>query len=146
MKKEFEIRRMLGENYHLSTEYGCYDDDYKIIKWVLFEKFDNPKVYFSDDNKAIMSSDTHTWEELEKFAKENRNYDFRDVMKTIVIIEEVLCGINIVGILLCFNNFVKGFIIGSIISIVFIDLIIFIMQDHNHKVKMKKLRRLFRDR
>lgn len=77
MKKENEIRKMLGDRYHLSC--SCEHDDengFTVSEWYLFKTYQNADpVYFSADNKAIMTNETHTEDDLYEFAKSHKKFD-----------------------------------------------------------------------
>lgn len=95
-----EIRRLLGEDYHLSeTIGGDYFNDVP-TEWHLYKKYADLDVYYSDDNKEIMSSKTHTMEDLYKFAKTHHKIDGVSVSKCILsvclLINCILAWVNVV--------------------------------------------------
>ena len=134
MKNESKIRRLLGNDYHL---FVSYDNDE--VKWLLFKNYDNPKVYFSKDNEAIMSSETHTEEELLKYAKEHHNINEHCIMNStrciMLIITLILATVNIF-----LHDVVLRTIILSVNTVFMIEIIISeLVYNHNHNVKMRIL-------
>lgn len=71
MKREKEIRKLLGNDYHLSVEMT----DGEVMQWVLFRNYNDTTIYFSKDNKPIMRSGQNTEEELYEFAKKHHRPD-----------------------------------------------------------------------
>lgn len=69
MKQLFKIKKMLGDKYHLTI---IYSKKLEGFEWELYRQYDDPKVYYSIDNKAIMSSKNNTIDELYKYAKKHR--------------------------------------------------------------------------
>lgn len=99
MKREQEIRKLLGNDYHLSIE----TDGKELKRWILFKKYKDTDVYFSKDNKPIMSSEENTEEELYEFAKKHHRLDYREVEGRVIIIS-LIC----VFILSIINIFIDG--------------------------------------
>lgn len=135
MKNEGKIRRLLGSDYHLSVSYGENDT----VKWSLFKNYHDPKVYFSKDNEAIMTSEDHTEEDLLEYAKTHHNIDVHKTMHivrfTILIMMLILCTINI---------FLKDTVIRTIIlsvdAVLMIELgISHYIFNHNWNVTMRNL-------
>lgn len=63
-------RRELGKDYHMCIE--LYD--YTMPEWTLYIKYEDPDMYFSPENKAILSSKKgNTIEELVKFTLAVKN-------------------------------------------------------------------------
>lgn len=98
MKNEKEIRKLLGRDYHLSIE-----TDGRELKWILFKNYKDTAIYFSEDNKAIMSSEKNTEEELYEFAKKHHRLDYRKV-------EDQVIGISLTCVLIIsiINIFMDG--------------------------------------
>ena len=95
MKKELKIRRLLGNNYHLWVD--LKEDG--TCKWELYRKYNNSYLYFSKFNKAIMTSEDSIENDLLKFAKKNREYDYSEIEGrvdfTISLITFILSIINL---------------------------------------------------
>lgn len=139
MKNESKIRRLLGNDYHLNTE-ECFssDGDTLYTKWKLFRKYNDNKLYFSDDNKAIMTSDNNTEEELLNFAKEHHKYDYVCIHENFRLIVSFIVATFLLANVGINNSYIRA--IGlSLDAYVLIDCFIsFIVMDHNEKVKMKQ--------
>lgn len=71
LKNESKIRKYLGKNYHLHTRFPSGE-------WLLYKKYTSWRDYISEENKPIMTNETHTEEDLLKFAKKHRKYDIRN--------------------------------------------------------------------
>ena len=143
MKNEAKIRKLLGKRFHLSVSYD--GKNLEITEWKLFKKYENgDPVYYSNDNKAIMTSDTHTEEELYKFAKSHQKYDLYKVNRTT---RTVL--LSIVLIMAILNIFIISKTISTIVLttdfilmlLMFIEMIV---DDKNFKVDMLEFRENFR--
>ena len=134
MKKQGKIRRLLGENFHLSIEYKEGE-----IAWKLFRYYKDQDLYFDQHNKAIMTSEDSTEKDLLKFAKKNHIYDLQLLhSKKGVYIATILLAFCIIRIFID-NDILYGMWIGATIYL-WIDLIIScIVGNHNHKATMKML-------
>lgn len=135
MKNETKIRKLLGTDYHLSVSYN--DDD--TVKWLLFRNYHNPKVYFSKDNEAIMTSDDHTEEDLLEYAKQHHNIDIYKVMHIVrLAILTVMIILSILNIFL-HNNEIRAVIL-SVDAVLMIELFVSnLVFNHNWNVSMREL-------
>lgn len=140
MKKydEFKIRSMLGEDYYLHEKIEEVDGQFKTKSWALYEIHNN---WLNDGSKPIMTSEKNTWEELCKFAKENRKYNLVDVLRSITIIAFIVCILTLIVVIFNLGNYLKGFMIGLIVMEVIIDSIVYEFSNHNFDVNMKKYRK-----
>lgn len=135
MKKETRIRKMLGNDYHLF--YNNRDE------WKLFRKYKDFDLYLCEENKPIMTSKTHTEEELYKFAKKSRKYDIESVNISInIIVVWLYC------LVLIINAFIKiewlrYFIWGVDFYIIINCIYRIILLKHNHKVFMNQIKEEF---
>lgn len=134
--KEKEIRKLLGNRYHLGVTY-----DGKITTWSLFKKYENGDlIYYSNDNKAIMTSETHTVEELYEFAKKHHKIDEHFFMSrlniTIACINIILIIINIIFLK---SDIIRGIIFGVDIIIVIDCMVAHIIWNKNWNVGMLEL-------
>lgn len=121
-----KVRRLLDyKKYHLCEEYNGIDS-----KWKLFEKYET---WMEDGSGPIMTSETHTEEDLIKFAKEHRTYKFIDISKTLVIISLANLAILILGIVLK-NGYLQVLVTGSELCLVLISIIVGLMVSRNFKV------------
>ena len=134
MKNEGKIRRLLGENFHLSTEYKERE-----ITWKLFRYYEDKDLYYDPHNKAIMTSEDSTEKDLLKFAKKNHIYNLQLFYSTkevyIAITLLVFCIIRI----FIDNDILYGMWIGGTIYLWINIIINIIVGNHNHKATMKKL-------
>lgn len=67
MNKYNKIIKWLGNDYHLSI----INNPGKPDRWYLYRYYSNPDLYFSNDNRAIMTSEKHTYKQLYNFAKKS---------------------------------------------------------------------------
>ena len=131
-KKLNKARRLLDyKKYHLCEEYNGIDS-----KWKLFEKYET---WMDDGSKPIMTSETHTEEDLIKFAKEHRTYKFVDICKVLVIISLVNLVILILGIVTK-NEYLRNLVTGSNLCIILLSIIVGIMDTKNFKVNCLELK------
>lgn len=127
-----KVRRLLDyKKYHLGEEYNGIDS-----RWKLYEKYET---WMEDGSGPIMTSETHTEEDLIKFAKEHRTYKFIDISKTLVIISFVNLAILILGILLK-NNYLKTLVTGSNLCIILMSVVVGLMDYKNSKVYYLELK------
>lgn len=131
MKKETKIRKMLGNDYHLSiVGNNC---------WKLFRKYKDWDLYISEENETIMTSETHTEKELYKFAKKNRKYDIENANNSINIIVAWLCCIVIIINVFIKIEWLRYFIWGIDFYIIINCIYRLILMEHNHKVFMNQI-------
>ena len=141
MKREQEIRKLLGKDYHLSIE----TDGKELKRWILFKKYKDTDVYFSKDNKPIMSSEENTEKELYEFAKKHHRLDSREVEDRVIRIS-LIC----VFILSIINIFIDG-VLSEFVLISDFWLLIWMFVNHkifinNWKVDMLELHENFQKR
>lgn len=134
MKKQGKIRRLLGENFHLSIEYKEGE-----IAWKLFRYYEDQDLYFDPHNKAIMTSEDSTEKDLLKFAKKNHIYNLELLhSKKDLYIATILLVFCIIRFFVD-NDILHGIWMGATIYL-WIDMIInIIVGGHNHKATMKRL-------
>ena len=133
LNKEKKIRELLRGRYHLYSEFSQGKK-----KWRLYKKYENcDPIYYSEDNEAIMTSETHTEEELYQFAKSHHKIDIHESNRKLRMI------IFVIVFILCFINFfVKdNYIIDTIVFTADTILIIWMTYEHviwekNWKVDM----------
>lgn len=133
MKNEFKIRKLLGNKYHLSIS---YESDWENPKWVLFKKIDDLYAYYSEDNKAIMSSETNTEDELYKFAKEHHEIDEHHFMGILNVILAWFVMIIIIINVFIQDATIRGFTYGIDFTIMIYCLISYRIYKKNSKIKM----------
>lgn len=125
-KDEYKIRRWLGDRYHLNVEITFLEDKTKIESWKLFRVYPN---WMIDGGEPIMTSETHTDDDLIKFAKKHRKYDLSMVDNTIFVIMSYLNFFTIILNVWIKNKYLAGFywginfliIITSIVKLIFIE-------------------------
>ncbi len=142
-----KIRKLLGKDYHLCIGIRLSLDDGLEITWSLYKYYDDIDLYVSKDNKFIMTSETHTFEQLYDFAK---NHHKIDIYKTTNIV--MLCFVSFALVLSTINLFLANSIIRAIVytidfTVVVEAFILSIVQSKNYKVdirnsmeKFKKIR------
>ena len=138
MEKEFKIRKILGNKYHLSTEYG--GENCELTKWVLFKKYENgDPIYWSADNKPIMSSDTHTLDELYEYAKKHKKINFElFYSKLRTYFAFIICIIAIANIFIN-STTLRTIVLTSGVIIILSSIIQFVIVNKNHKVNMLEI-------
>ena len=134
MMREQEIRKLLGKEYHLSIE----TDGQELKRWILFRKYKDADVYFSKDNKPIMSSEKNTEKELYEFAKQHHRLDYVEIGDRVIRMS-LIC----VLILSIINIFMDG-ILTEFVLISDFWLLIWMFVNHrifnnNWKVDMLEL-------
>ncbi len=135
MKKELKIRRLLGNNYHLWID--LKEDG--TCKWELYRRYSDKDLYFSKFNKAIMTSEDSTENDLLKFAKKNREYDYSEIEGRVdFAISLIMC------ILAVINLFLKSHTMAIIIISTSIHIFIksLIRMDVNGKKFNNRMKRL----
>lgn len=141
-EKENKIRKLLGNEYHLCTH---YDEDLNLKYWVLHRHYKDPKIYFSDLNKPIMTSDNSTIDDLYEFAKKHHKID---VTKSILMVNTIICFFSMIVLtlnIIFFNNdFIRYFILGMDIAIIIIDIVIYKARNHNFDVDMLELKEVIK--
>ena len=137
MKNEDKIRKWLGNRYHLNVELTFLEDKTSIEKWKLFKVYEG---WMHDNSDAIMTSETHTEEELFKFAKEHRRYDLSIVgskaMSVVAFFNLILVFLNI----WFRTNFIRGFVWGVDFTIVVVCFVKMFYLKKNEKVEEKEFR------
>lgn len=135
LKNEEKIRKMLGKNYHLMVS----SDE----KWSLFRKYDDWDKYISPNNKAIMTSETNTEDELLKFAKEHKRYDeskIRCIVRNLILFAAV-----ILSFMNCWlsSELIRGIALGIDIAIIIVAVAELLVSEHNFKITKKEFNREF---
>lgn len=137
MKKDmFKIERMLGENYHLCEE--CkWNEDKLEETWKLFAKYSG---WIDDGSKPIMTSETHTYEDLYNFAKEHNVWNCDLVIGKVSMV--IMTIILIIAVLNCFwnNAELRGFILGVNIFGIAISISRLVISNHNWKISKLKFK------
>lgn len=135
-----EIRKLLGNEYHLYEGVSING-----IKWILYRRYLDSKVYFSNDNEAIMSSETNTIDDLYKFAKDHHKVDEIEVELTIdSIIAFLLMILQIINFAVLKNDYIKGLILGSDLMIIISCLTKLIIVEKNNKKELNEIREQFK--
>lgn len=143
MEREDEIRKLLGNNYHLSTHHGLVDGEWKCTQWVLFRKYDDTNVYFSNDNEHIMCSEENTEEELYEYAKKHHEIDwYKTRMKVRGVALTILLILAIINMFLL-NKFISNYVLISEFWVMLGMLLDSRIYNHNWKVKMRIHRETF---
>lgn len=135
LKNEEKIRKMLGKNYHLSVSSEG--------EWFLYRKYDDWDKYTSPNNKAIMTSETNTEDELLKFAKEHKRYDELEIRCTVRTL--ILFATVILSFMNCWlsSELIRGIVLGIDIAIIIIVVAESLVTEHNFKITKKEFNREF---
>ena len=138
MKSIEEIRKLLGNDYHLSVKYSVFES--KIQEWKLYRNYNDTRVYFSPDNKLIMSNETNTIDDLYNFAKKHHKIDEHLYMSKFNIIIAWLCLLLVILNIVFFkNDIIRGFILGIDFMIIVSSLVSHNIWNKNWKVNMLEL-------
>lgn len=138
MENENKIRKLLGNEYHLSIHYKSDMNNYR---WVLFKKYDDTKIYFSEDNEPIMSSETNTIDELYEYAKKHHKIDEHfTILKSSIFVACINLFVIVINIIFFNNQFIRGFIWGVDFVIILNSIILHIIWEHNWKVRQEILK------
>lgn len=128
MEKMNEIRELLGNNYHLCEDFSSISHE-----WKLFRKYDDPVVYYSADNKAIMTSEENTIDELYDFAKtHHRINEHRQMGKMTIHIATIICIVCLINVFFFQSKLIHGFVLG-------VDVILFVYSFVSHNIYCKNL-------
>lgn len=109
-EQERQIRKMVDNRFHICTK--CNFETH-LYEWVLFRKYVDSRVYMSNDNVAIMSSETNTYEEIYDFLKKHHKIDEHFVMGKgrilLALLAFIMTIINIIFIKsVCIRCFIYG--------------------------------------
>lgn len=139
MNKEFDkIRNLLGNKYHLCIKIG---ENFEVNEWHLFRRYDDTKVYFSEDNVEIMSSEANTLEELKEFAKKHHQIDEHTFMSYLyMLITWVAFAILMVNTVTWKSNIVRIVIITMDLTCLLLDIIAHCIWRKNWNVRMYELK------
>lgn len=136
MEKEFEIRKLLGNEYHLSIS---YNEGLENPRWVLFRKYTDTKVYFSEDNEPIMSSEKNSINELYQYAKKHHKIDEHSfILKLNIIVAWVVLILMIINFLFFKNEIFRGLLLGIDLTIIFYSIVSHIIWEKNWKVSKEE--------
>ena len=131
-KEEFnklnELRKYTKDKYLL-----CVSDYVEKIEWALHRRSVDQDVYFSKDNKPIMTSETNTVEELEDYLKKHYEPSFSEVVNKSSLYIMAILWILYIVVLIIFkkSTYFSGFLLGGlVINIVY--LIISARLDQKH--------------
>lgn len=112
MKKNNKYPIFDNERFHLCVS-AEYDENHNLKEsWKLFVKYDG---WFNDGSKEIMSSETHTDEELKKFAKKVKTYNIQSTRKIIPYLWVVFIILDIVNMIILKNATLSGFTSGGLV-------------------------------
>lgn len=139
--KERKIRELLGDRFHLCIS---YEDGIDNPKWSLFRNYDDSKVYFSNDNEVIMSSETNTIDELYEYAKKHHKIDEHlSISKLNVIVAWIGMIVMTINFIFFKNEALRGFVLGIDFMIIIHCVVSHNIWNKNWKVRMMELRENF---
>ena len=141
IKKEHEIRKLLGNRYHLHVVFSPKGED---IEWQLFKRYENgDNIYYSSDNKPLMTSETHSLDELYEFAKKHHKVDlYRESFKVKQTMLIILLILGIVNIFLSIDEISIITLTGDLIIIISMTAD-YLFWEKNWRVDMLELRENF---
>ena len=143
MKNEKEIRRLLGNDYHLSIEM----ENEEVMQWALFKNYADSGIYFSEDNKAIMRSGLNTEEELYEFAKKHHRVDYLKVNSKIrMVLLLLLLTLSIINTIFFHCGTISVFVLSCDLIFIIWGISDFWSFDHNWKIDMLELNESFERR
>ena len=141
-EKEKNIIKLLGNEYHLCTH---YDEELNLKYWVLHRHYKDPKIYFSDLNKPIMTSDDSTIDDLYNFAKKHHKINIQRAAVMVNLIITYICLIILILNSFIFNSdFIRYFVLGMDIEIIIINLVLWKFDNHNFNVDMLELKEVIK--
>ena len=108
-----KIRKILGDEYNLVALKGLEEVKY----WVLYKKYRDPKMYFSEDNKAIMASDNNSLDELYDFAKKHHKINEHIILNLVnVVIALITLVLIVVNAAFIKSELLRGVFLGVDLS------------------------------
>ena len=112
LKKLDELRKYTKDKYHF-----CVSTNLEKNEWKLYRRYIDQDVYFSKDNKAIMTSETNTIEELEKYLKEHYEPSFWDVVNKASLYIMAVLWVLYIAVLIIFkkSTYFSGFLLGGLV-------------------------------
>ena len=128
LKKLDELRKYTKDKYHF-----CVSTNLEKNEWQLYRRYIDQDVYFSQDNKAIMTSETNTIEELEKYLKEHYEPSFWDVVNKASLYIMAVLWVLYIAVLIIFkkSTYFSGFLLGGlVINLVYLVISAKLMQRH----------------
>ena len=139
MKNEYKIRKWLGNRYHLNVSLS--GNHLENVEWKLFRKYDG---WMNDGSEAIMTNETHSEEELYKFAKKHRQFDTERCLIKLLVLNAFL-GMILSVINIYFDNEELRMFFYGIEFVIFTTTIpMFFIFNHNLKVDELELKELFK--
>lgn len=111
-KKLNQLRKYTKDKYHF-----CVSTDLEKNQWQLYRRYIDQDVYFSKDNKAIMTSETNTIEELEKYLKKHYEPSFSDVVNKASLYIMAILWVLYIIVLIIFkgSTYFSGFLLGGLV-------------------------------
>lgn len=128
LKKLDELRKYTKDKYHF-----CVSTNLEKNEWQLYRRYIDQDAYFSQDNKAIMTSETNTIEELEKYLKEHYEPSFWDVVNKASLYIMAVLWVLYIAVLIIFkkSTYFSGFLLGGlVINLVYLVISAKLMQRH----------------
>lgn len=128
MKK---VRKYLDQNYyHLYEEVGTEH------KWKLFEKHDG---WLFDGSEPIMTSETHSYDDLLKFVKSHRALEEdKAIFKVGTVLIWTMCALSILNSIFWHKAIIGGFVLG-VDLVVLLNAVVF-ARVSDSKLKLSCLR------
>ena len=127
-KRLNKLRKYTKDKYHL-----CVSTDLEKNEWVWHRRYVDQDVYFSNDIKPIMTSETNTVEELEDYLKKHYEPSFSEVVNKASLYIMGVLWILYIAVLIIFkkSTYFSGFLLGGLV-INLVYLIISARLDQKH--------------
>lgn len=138
-KRMCEIRHLLGTEYHLCESYGQQE-----WEWKLYKMYRDPAVYYSNENKPIMTSKDHSIDDLYKYAKEHHRLNEYEIIKKICTYIAVVMMVLAIANLFLKNNIIRGLVLGVDIMVIIIVSTFYTIRSKNQDIQMQETLEFFR--
>lgn len=129
MKK---VRKYLDQNYyHLYEEVGTEH------KWKLFEKHDG---WLFDGSEPIMTSETHSYDDLLKFVKTHRALEeHKTIFKVGTVLIWTMCALSVLNSIFWHKSIIGGFVLGVDLVVVLNAVVLSRVSDSKLKLSLLRL-------
>lgn len=135
MKK---IRKLLDTNHYHLFEGLDYKDNEKIHKWKLYEKHNG---WVWDNSEPIMTSDTHSKEDLYKFVKTHRALEYNKLSYIVsMIILSLMLVLSIINMTTIHSRTISGFVLGVNLMVCVLAVLKTIVSDSECKLYKKQFK------
>lgn len=131
-----EIYKALGNDYYLHIKYS----DKLEMTWILFKNYTDKNIYFSADNKPIMSGDKNDLVKLYKYAKRHQKLKSEVILQFNLYISIIAIILQLINMFTIKLSYISAIISGLCLNIILTDFVIFYIMLKNQEVE--KLERM----